>query len=123
MSPLKPAPYHDENCSVTVSLPTPRQAPRDDQGGAQTRRVAAEQARCQILLRLVTAKIEVLTAGVTRDNTDTWLSLRQVQGPPPSVDLDDLLREATDPDLTWAQIRRLSDLQDELRDYLHELGG
>ena len=108
---------------MTVTLPSPRQASHDAHAPGLPRRIAAEQARCQILLRLVSAKIEVLTAGVTLDNSDTWLALRPVQGQPPSVDLDDLLREVDDPEAGWEQILRLTELQDSLRDYLRELGG
>ena len=83
-------------------------------------------ARCRILLRLVTAKIDVLTAGATLDDAEagTWLALRRVDaGTPPVVDLADLLREECDPELVWEQVRRLTGLQTALREYLRALGG
>lgn len=89
---------------------------------AHLRRVAAERARCRILLRLVTAKVDLLTAGVTLDGTDTWLALRPVRkGVPPVVDLDELLRESGDSEPTWERVHRLIELQAALRDYLHLL--
>lgn len=107
---------------MTISLPTPHEAACEAGGSAQVRRIAAERARCQILLRLVTAQIDVLTAGATLDGTDTWLALRPVrEDAPPLVDLDELLRETDDPDSTWDRVRRLTELQAALRDYLHAL--
>lgn len=106
---------------MTVSLPTPHEA--SEPARVSTRRLAAERARAQILLRLIAAKIEVLTAEVTLSEQDTWLQLRSIDGvEPPRIEIDSLLSEASDdPDATWRRIQDLVVLHDRLEAYVQVL--
>lgn len=105
--------------------PTPYEVSHPARVPAVARRVAAERARAQILLRLIAAKIEVLTAEATLNEHDTWLSLRPVNGVlPPQIEIEDLLSEASqDPDGTWQRILDLVVLHDQLEGYLRALTG